>query len=219
MARTPRSRWLPVAAGLCLLAAAPVLDAAAQRLTPAEVAERLTGTWQMNLDESPQFRPQGAFARPDAPVALAAKAGPRLVLAVQRGGRGGGGGALPPAPPDPRMLAGQRAIRAVQQVPQTVTIEATADSVTFRDPRGVRTYAIDNRTHREDVGDGATMTTKTRWDRNTLRQEFVVDETKVTHAFTVNNEGTRIEFTLRIDNFSGAPGRQAKAVYEKVAAQ
>ena len=213
-----RASWPVSVAALGLMVAVHAAGLGAQRAPPADVAARITGTWQMNLDESPQFRPgrQGG-TRPAAGIWAAGPA-PRAALALQRGGGRGGGGGMGPggAPPDPRAMAGQRAIATMQQVPATMTIEATAETVTFKDPRGVRTYQVDNRTHREDVGDGATMTTKSRWDRNTLRQEFIVGETKVSHAFQVDDDGRRIAFTLRIDNFSGGVGREAKAVYDKV---
>ena len=116
-------------------------------------------------------------------------------------------------------MAGQAALRGLQQVADTMTIAATADSVTFTDPRGTRTYAIDNKTHRVDVGEGAEITQKSRWDGRSLRQEFIYDETKVSHTYELSREGNRIEFTMRIDNFSGGVGRQAKGVYDKQAAQ
>jgi hypothetical protein len=114
------------------------------------------------------------------------------------------------------MMAGSRALQQLQQVPSTMTIAATAESATFTDPRGERVYAIDNKNIRQDVGEGAELTVKSRWDRSTLRQEFIFDETKVSHAYEVNDEGTRITFTMRIDNFSGGVGRQARAVFDKV---
>ncbi len=205
-------------AGLALLAGAAATPVAAQRMTPADLAAAISGTWTMNIELSPQFRPpaqrQGS-AGPLAPAFGTSRSAP--ALALQRGGRGGGG--APAAPPDPRQMAGQAALRGLQQVADTMTIAATADSVTFTDPRGSRTYAIDNKTHRVDVGEGAEITQKSRWDGRSLRQEFIYDETKVSHTYELNREGNRIEFTMRIDNFSGGVGRQAKGVYDKQAAQ
>lgn len=191
----------------------------AQRATPADVAARLTGTWQMNMDLSPQFRPassgrQGAAGVAGAPL-LAAANTPRTSLGFQRGGGRGGGGGGTPAPPDPRIIAGNRAIQSFQQAAPALTIAATADSVTFTDARGTRTYDITNKNVRVDVGDEAVLTTKTRWDSNTLRQEFIFDETKVSHAFEVNDDGTRMTFTMRVDNFSGGVGRQVRGIYDK----
>jgi hypothetical protein len=196
-------------AGVLAMAASLTADVLAQRATPAELAARVTGNWRINLDLSPQFRPtgrQGASAAPVVPRAL----GGLPLLAVQRGG-----GGAPAASADPRILAGQRAIRGLQQVPDVTAIEATAERVTFKDMRGERTYDVNNRSVRTEVGDGAEITVRSRWNNNALQQEFVFDETRVTHIFEVNAEGTRITFTLRLDNFSGTPGSQARAVYDK----
>ena len=201
-------------AGVALMAGMFSVTVLAQRATPADIAAKISGNWKMNLELSPQFRPAGR-GRQGAPGAMLTPAGTsRATLALQRGGPGGGGAQA--APPDPRVMTGNRALQGLQQVPDTMTIAATAESVTFTDPRGTRTYAIDNMNIKQDLGNEAEMTLKSRWDNRTLRQEFIFDETKVTHAFEVNDEGTRITFTMRIDNFSGGVGRQARAVYDKV---
>lgn len=200
-------------AGLALLVGAMATPMAAQRITPAELAAAISGTWKMNIDLSPQFRPPAQRQGLLAPAFGAAR--PSAALALQRGGRGGRGGGAPAGPPDPRQLAGQAALRSLQQVADTMTIAATVDSVTFTDPRGARTYAIDNKTHRLEVGEGAEITQKSRWDGRALKQEFIYDETKISHTYELNREANRIEFTMRIDNFSGGVGRQAEGVYDK----
>ncbi len=216
MTRRTTTAWVSALAGAALIGGVFSATVLAQRATPAEVAAKLSGNWQINLDLSPQFRPAGPGRQGSAGTTggpLLALASPRSSLAfLQRGGGGGGGAA---AAPDPRMMAGNRALQALQQAPATMTIAATAESVTITDPRGARTYALDNKEVKQDVGSGATITTKSRLDNHTLRQEFIFDETKVTHAFEVNAEGTRITFTMRIDNFSGGAGRQVRGIYEK----
>jgi hypothetical protein len=212
MTRRTTTAWLSAAMGAALIGGMFSTTLLAQRATPAEVAAKLSGNWRINLDLSPQFRPanpgrQGSAGTAGAP--LLSLASPRSSLAFLQ--RGGG----PAAAPDPRMMAGNRAIQTLQQAPAAMTIAATAESVTLTDPRGARTYALDNKEVKQDVGSGATITTKSRLDNHTLRQEFIFDETKVTHAFEVNNEGTRITFTMRIDNFSGGAGRQVRGIYEK----
>jgi len=216
MTRRTTTAWLSAAMGAALIGGMFSATVLAQRATPAEVAAKLSGNWQINLDLSPQFRPatppagrQGSAGTAGAPLLSLARPSSSLAF-LQRGGGGG-----PAAAPDPRVMAGNRAIQTVQQAPATMTIAATADSVTITDPRGARTYALDNKEVKQDVGGGATITTKSRLDNHTLRQEFIFDETKVTHAFEVNPEGTRITFTMRIDNFSGGAGRQVRGIYEK----
>ncbi len=217
MTRRIAAQWISVGAVAICVGGLLVADLVAQRATPADVAAKISGNWQINLELSPQFRPGGGRqgSAGSGGGQLLAMVGSRpAALGFQRGG-GGGGGRAQAGPPDPRVVAGSRAIRNMQQAPQTMTIAATVDSVTFTDPRGTRTYAIDNKNVKQDLGDGASMTIKSRWDRNTLRQEFIVDETKVTHAFEVNDAGTTITFTMRIDNFSGGVGTQVRGVYEK----
>lgn len=217
MTRRTMTGLIATLAGAALIGGMFSVTVMAQRATPADIAAKISGSWKMNLELSPQFRPagggrQGSAGSIGGPMMAMAGAS-RTTLAFQRGGRGGGGAA---APPDPRVMTGNRAIQSLQQVPDTMTIAATAESVTFTDPRGTRTYAVDNKNVKQDLGNDAEMTLKSRWDNRTLRQEFIFDETKVTHAFEVNDEGSRITFTMRIDNFSGGVGRQARAVYDKV---
>lgn len=212
-----------VLAGAAMLAGTLHTPVTAQRITPADLAAALTGTWRMNAELSPQFRAAPAGGRGSAGLLEIVPERPSrrpvaTALALQRGGGrgGGGGGGMPPAPPSPREIAGQAAIRGFQQVAEAFTLAATAESVTFTDTRGERTFVVDNRTHRVDVGDDAEITTKSRWDGRALRQEFIYGETKVSHTYQLAREGNRLEFTLRVDNFSGSPGRQAKGVYDKV---
>ncbi len=209
-------------AGAALIAGTIGTPVTAQRITPADLATALTGTWRMNAELSPQFRAAPAGGRGSAGLMDLApeRRAQRPVatsLALQRGGGrgGGGGGGAAPAPPSPREMAGQAAIRGYQQVAETFTLAATADSVTFTDARGERTFVVDNKNHRLDVGQEAEVTTKSRWDGRALKQEFIYGETKVSHTYELARDGNRLEFTLRIDNFSGTPGRQAKGVYDK----
>jgi hypothetical protein len=216
-----RRTVLSITSGLATCALALGLLTApltAQRITPADLAAAISGTWKINLDLSPQFKQQGG-GRQGAAGGFSSPFSQRgtTALALQRGGRGGGGGGggAAPGPADPREMAGQQALRALQSVGDTLTIAATADSVSFTDPRGTRTYAVDNKNVRLDVGNGAELTTKARWDGRSLRQEFIYGETKVSHQYELSRDGKQIEFTMRIDNFGGGVGRQAEAVYDK----
>ena len=221
--RVRRLIFVSLLTSVAAFAALQSVPVSAQRLTPADLATAFSGPWRINAELSPQFRTAPAGGRGSAGLLEIAPDRPShrpvaASLALQRGGgRGGGGGAAtPPAPPSPREMAGQQAIRAYQQVAEAFTLAATAESVTFTDSRGERTFAVDNKTYRADVGEGAEVTTKSRWDGRALKQEFIYGETKVSHTYELAREGNRLEFTLRVDNFSGGPGRQAKAVYDKV---
>lgn len=215
MVRLKRTTGILLMATVVGVFTAPLM---AQRATPAQVAANLSGRWVMNMELSPQFRApaprQGGVGSIGAPgQGVRTSSAAFAPLALQRGGgRGGGGGAA--ANTDPQELAGQQAIRGMQAVAQTTEITATADSVTFKDGRGERTYVVNDKTSSIQV-EGAPITTKSKWDGNALKQEFIFGETKVTHQWNLNETGNRIEFTMRVDNFSGGVGRQAKAVYDK----
>lgn len=213
MNRSTGTALIAALSGCALIVGTFATTVAAQRMTPAELATALTGTWKMNLELSPQFKAPAGRQGAAGPLGTPGTRTSGSALALQRGGGGGGGAAA--APPDPREAAGQLALRNLQQVSDTLIVAATADSVKFTEPRGERSYVVDNKNIKSDVGSGAEMTTKSRWDNRTLRQEFIYGETKVSHAYELNPDGRRIKFTMRIDNFSGGVGRQAEAVYDK----
>src|SRR6476659_5142222 len=118
---------------------------AAQSGNAADVAGKLSGHWKLNEELTP------ASAKPDG----RGRGQPLFAIAgspVQRGGRGGGGGAggagagaQPGDASSPLMaeeVAAQAALSGLHQVPKDMTIEATADSVVFRDPRGAWHFKI-----------------------------------------------------------------------------
>ena len=111
---------------------------------PADMAAKLSGSWVLNRDLSSGFggrgRGRGAPSRPSFAVALP----------VQRGGAG----TTPRDASDktPEQLAEEAAMRQLQQISERVTIKASADSVTFVDARGERTFAINDKTSTLDVG-------------------------------------------------------------------
>lgn len=190
----------------------------AQRFTPADAAAKITGVWQMNMELSPQWAPRGGGApgggRGGQQQYFAASPTPnfgRTTTAFQRGGGGGGGGAAM----SEADRAGNAVMAGYRQAPQTLTIKATETSVTFTDARGERTYAVDNKTAKMEIN-GVNITTKSRWDNRTLKQEFVFGESRITHDYELNPEGTRINFKLVMQNMgSERPPTEAKAVYDK----
>jgi hypothetical protein len=213
-AQTKKLAAIWAGAAAVLVVAGAVVSA--QRMTPAEAATKLTGSWKMNLELSPQFAPRcggggrqgGGPARPLMAIGMTGGAPRTNTAGFQRGG--GGGGQMSDAD-----RAAMAAMRTLQQVPDTFTVKATEASVTFTDPRGERTYAVDNKTTKIEIN-GAPVTTKSRWDRNTLKQEFVSGETRVTHDWELNADGTRINFKMLIANMSTvAPPTEAKAVFDK----
>jgi hypothetical protein len=194
----------------------------AQRFTPADAAAKLTGTWQMNMDLSPQWAPRGGGAGPTGArggqqqfFATGTTGMPRTLTAFQRGGRGGGGAGAVGGSMSPEDKAGRTFITSLRQAPQTITFKASADSVTISDARGERTYAVDNKSTKVDIN-GATVTLKSRWDNRTLKQEFVYGEDRVTHDYELNAEGTRLNWKVVSSSMSNlGPPTEGKAVYDK----
>ncbi len=208
-----------IACGAAALVAAFVmtttidLGAGAQKVTPEQLAARFTGTWVFNAGKSPDVkRPGNAGLMEFQPAPL------RIAMAgfglPQRGGRGGGGGggAL-----TEEQRAAQAAIRNLQGIPDSLTLTVTPASITIEDPRGSRTYAIDNTNTKIDVGSGAEITAKTRWDKENIRQEFLYGENRITHTWQTNSAGNELTFRMRAEDYSREmPSRgEIKVVYDK----
>lgn len=188
------------------------LLALAQKSTPADAAEKLTGTWKVNRALSPSVGRGRGLA--------AAAAAPRVVLAsFQRGGRG----AEPSAPQDltPDQIAGRAAVRQLQQIPETLKIVATPDQITFTEARGVSSFPINNKGIKVDVGD-TKVDVKTKWDKASVRQEFNAYQQKLTRTWSVDDSG-HLVLNLLIESMtvnanSGVPSwtqQTAAAMFDK----
>jgi len=164
----------------------------AQKPGPADAAAKLTGTWKVNRELSPSVgRGRGR--------GQAATGQPRLVLAsFQRGG--GGAGVAAPQDLTPEEAANRAAAQALQQIPEVLTIEATADSITFKETRGTFTYPINSKSIKIDVGP-VKVDAKTKWDKTTLRQEFNTTQQKVIKVWDVDESG-RLELKLRLESMT-----------------
>jgi hypothetical protein len=208
-----RKTSVAVVAGALFAAAFVGVDLGAQKMTTADVAAKFTGTWVLNRELSPNAGPASGGRGRRSGGAPLYEVG--FFTEYQRGGgRGGAGGAgFEVSAAD---KAGQAALAVLQQLAPTMTIEATADSITFKDPRGSRTYATDGKTVQQDVGSGAMMNMKTRWDKNTLKQQFIYGETSITQNWELDDTGDRINFKMQILNMSRQdPPREAKVVYDR----
>jgi hypothetical protein len=170
--------------------------AGAQKSTPAEAAVKLTGTWKVNRELSPSIGPGRGRGRSGAVVQ------PRLVLASfqRRGGRGGGADVSSPQDLTPEEAASRAAGQALQQIPELLTIEATADAITFKETRGAVTYPINNKSIKVDVG-AAKVDAKTKWDKDVLRQEFNTRQQKITKTWAVD-ENARLVLKLRVESMT-----------------
>jgi hypothetical protein len=201
-----RSTSVALVAGAMFAVAFASASVVAQKKTAADVAAKFTGTWTMRS------------AANMAPGGGRAGGAQRLYEAgffpKPQGGRPGGG---PPGMSDGDR-AGQAALAKIQQLGRTITIKATADSVTFTDGNGERTYPTNNQNMKTDLGGGAFLNTKSRWDGNTLKQEFINGETKITQSWELSDDANQINFKMQILNMSRQdPPKEAKIVYERQA--
>jgi hypothetical protein len=183
--------------------------AAAQ--SPAETAAKLSGNWTLNVELTPASAGRG---RGRGSPSFAISAAP-----AQRGGGGGrgrGGGEGQPgteasAPLMAEEAAAQAALSVLHQVPTELTIEATAETVTFREPRGEWRFTIDGKNSSMAVP-GGTLRTKTKWDRATLHQEFSSAQRKLVKLWSVDANG-RLVLTEKVESISF--NSESKALFDR----
>lgn len=112
----------------------------------------------------------------------------------------------------PEVLAARAAIRDVQAVPETLTVKATAETIAFSDPRGERSYDINNKNAKIDVN-GTSLNVKTKWDKASVRQEFSTPEMKLVKTWGLDDSG-HLVLTMRIESMT-LNTADTKAVYDR----
>jgi len=202
--------WM-TAAGV-VLAMTALVSASGQKATPAEVAEKMSGTWKLNRELSP-----GLAAPARGGTGGPGRGGAAFMIAggvPQRGGGGGGGGQTPTTAADlpPDVLAAQAAMRDLQQIAETVTIKATVDSITVSDPRGERTYSLDNKSTKL-TGGPATIDVKTKWDKTAVRQEFNSPQTRLVRSWEVDDQN-HLVIKSKVESLT-MNSKEVKAVYDR----
>jgi hypothetical protein len=182
----------------------------AQKPQPADIAAKMSGTWKINRELSPSVKPPA----PPRGGGMANAGGARLVLASmqRRGGGGGGGGVTTNADLTPEVLAARAAIRELQAVPEVVTVKATAQTIAFSDPRGERAYDINGKNAKMDVN-GTSLSVKTKWDKENVRQEFSTPEMKLVKTWGLDDSG-HLVLTMRIESMT-LNTADTKAVYDR----
>lgn len=179
----------------------------AQTGSPAAIAARLTGRWKLNVESTPASAPSG---RGRGRVLLAIAPAP-----LQRGGRGGGGGGGQPgdasAPLMAEEVAAQAALSVLHQVPLEMTIEATAETVTFREPRGEWRFTIDAKNSVMNVP-GGTLRHKSKWDRGTLRQEFSSAQKRLVKSWSID-ANDRLVLVEKFESVTS--NSESKAVFDR----
>jgi hypothetical protein len=97
-------------------------------------------------------------------------------------------------------LAAQAALDVLHQVPLELAIAATAAEVRITEPRGEWLFKADGKTSDMQVP-GGTIRAKSRWDRQTLRQEFSSAQKKLVKVWAVD-ANDRLTVTERIESLT-----------------
>lgn len=205
-----RVRAAALAAAVTTMAVVTI-GASAQKSPPEDLAAKLSGTWMLNRDLSTGFRAP-AGRRSGGPLA------PRPMLAIaalpQRGGggRGGGGGYSDATDLTPAQRAEQAAMQQLQQIAAQITIKASADSITFIDTRGERTFTTNDKASKIDVS-GSPVSVKSKWDKSTLKQEFSNTQAKLVETWALDEAG-RLVLTAKVESMALRTPEQ-RAVFDR----
>jgi len=183
----------------------------AQKAAPSDVAARLNGTWKLNRELSDSMTDPGSRGRRGGGALFAFAGSP----APQRGGGGrGGGGDAPTTSADltPEELAAQAAIRQLQAVPEVITIKAAADSVSFTDSRGERTYPVNGKKVTIDMAN-AKVNVKSGWDKSSLKQEFSTPKASLTQTWQVD-DSNHLVLKTKVESLTMV-SREVKTVFDR----
>jgi uncharacterized protein YnzC (UPF0291/DUF896 family) len=209
MAETMRALLITRIAALSLVAAAVSgdLTSAGQKLSPQDLAGKLSGTWVLNRDLSTGFgRPAGRRGAAELLGARFSAAG----LAAQRGG--GGGAPADASDLTPEQRAEQAAMRELQQIAPRIEIKATPESITVIDARGERTYAVNDKSAKIEVA-GGHVSVKSKWDKDVLKQEFSNTQAKLTETWGLDEAG-RLVLSAKVESMTLRTPEQ-RAVFDR----
>jgi hypothetical protein len=205
-----------VLGGALVLFAGTGLRVDAQKLSPADLAARITGSWTINLALSPSVKPpgrsgpgrSGAGLPPGAAYTVAGIAPP-----PQRG-RGGGDAPTPSGPGDltPEERAELSAMNLIEQLAPAITIKATAETASITGQRGEQSCAINGKSTKVDLS-GARIDMKCRWDKDLLRQEFSSTRTRLTRTWGIDEHG-HLVVKSRVETY-GQSAKEATAVFDR----
>jgi len=201
---------------IVVLMVPPAAAVLAQVTTPSDVAARLSGTWKLNLELSPAVSAPGRSGSRGRSGVGRGSFVVGLAVAQRGGGRGGGGGpeggggeASAPVPAEE--LAALRVLQGFEQIPTDVSITATADTVTVKENSGQGTFAINGKSIEIPV-DGATIKARTKWDRESLRQEFWSVRRRVIRNWSLDGSGHLI-LTMKVETMMKIP--DVRAVFDR----
>jgi len=202
--RETRTRAVVALVGAALALAGMTAGARAQKLSPAEAATRLSGTWVLNKALTSGF---------SAPGRRGGGRGGALRMAIAPAfAQGRQSTASDASDLSPAEVAARAAMRELQQLAEVITIKATPEQVTFEDARGQRSYVLDGKTVKVSVA-GAEVSTKSRWDKAVLKQEFSTASSKLTQTWDVDENG-RLVLVAKVESLRLITPDQ-KAVFDR----
>jgi len=113
------------------------------------------------------------------------------------GGRGGNYGGGAQANSDD-MLKMRALTRELTDAPQLLTIVVAPDSINFTDEHGgSHKFRTDGKKEEIDFAPGTKIDTKTKWDGDTLSQEFAIGRLKLTETYQLSVGDTLLVATIR----------------------
>jgi hypothetical protein len=203
---------------LALIASAVIVSwtaigAIGQKPGPAEIAARMSGAWKLNRGLSPAVGNPGRGGPGGGGRGGARFLTSPAALPFQRGG-GGRGGDQPSTSADlpPDVLAAQAAIRDLQMVAELITIKAAAETIAIADPRGERTYAIDNKVAKIDMG-GVKIDVRSKWDKLAIRQDYSTPQTRLIRTWELDDAG-HLVLKVKVESLT-LNTKEVKAVYDR----
>jgi hypothetical protein len=186
--------------------------AGAQSAGPKEAAAKLSGNWKLNAALTPSASNPGRGRGIAREVSVSfANSAPQRGGRGGRGGAGGGAGTDASAPLTAAEVAAQNALAILHEVPIQLNIEASADAVTFRDPRGEWHFKIDGRNSTMEVPGGA-LRVKSKWDKSALRQEFSSAQRTLVKMWSID-ANDRLVLTERFESITFKS--ESKAVFDR----
>ena len=179
-----------LAAGVLMMTATmPVLG---QKISPADVAQRITGTWTIDWALTPSVGGPGRGGRRGGGVMPVVLMQQRGTNPYPQGVRANPTNTEPTSSKasdlTPAELAERSAVWQLEQVQPAVTITASPEEVTIGDERGDATCAVNGRSDKIRTF-GTYMDVKCKWDKDQLRQEFSTARTKLIRVWTVDATG------------------------------
>ena len=186
------NRWcFGIVALLC------VIPSALAQGVSSDMRSELAGGWTLNREAS-TFAGGGDMGRGDERGRGGRGAGLGRPGGAGRGGFGGFGGGRAEVPQidERERIAMQAAMTEVMEAPVHFIVTQDPVSVTFVDGEGrSRRYETSDRKEKHQL-QGATVETRTKWDRTRLRQEIILARGSIARTFEIAPETHQLIVTI-----------------------